>query len=318
MTIVIPSGRTLPLGQKAGGGFASLAVAGETGDLVLPAANLYRQTYESKTPDPGDLNTINFNHVGLFNSLGGDLDGGSTGLLFNTGSGIIDPPTQVPGKDWRPYEGQVAMRVSYAADANGTANGQPFEHDTIASRDLWVRFWVRVPTNFAFTDDNNSQHKWAYFKQDAYSNSGEGSTVWINTYSSSSGHATVDLPYRAGSSGVQDAYAVSGSRPNLFHSVDDRGRWMRLILKIRLNSAPGANDGELALYRVWEGSSTLDVLITATGLNLYRSTVVGKEGFTGGYIMNAREGVAAERQDYLIDVLEMADTPLVPAGTEGL
>ena len=211
------------------------------------------------------------------------------------------------------------MRVSYATDADGAANGQPFEHDVITSRDLWARFWVRVPTNFDFTDRAGSQHKWAYFKQDAYSNSGEGSTVWINTYGpNASGHASVDLPYRSGSSGVQDAYAVTGTRPNLFHAVDDRGRWMRLILKIRLNSSPGANDGELALYRAWEGGSTLDVLINATGLNLHRSTVVGKEGFTGGYIMNAREGIAAERQDYLIDVVELADTPLVPAGTEGI
>lgn len=281
----------------------------------LPDANLYRNTFESGTPNDAELNTIGFSIGSLFNDLVTDLDGGSTGGQVYKSS-IIDPPNPIAGKDWRAKEGSISMRVSCAAESGGTQNSeQNASFSPIAARDTWVRHWFRVPTNYAPTTDHiNSQHKIFVLFQDGYSNGGIGSTVFMNIYRSGDFMAS-GLLQRQGTSGVAGGV---GPLTNLFHATNDRGRWMQHVHLVRLESSPGAGDGEQKFWSRFEDESDFTLQNSATGLNLARSTVSGQEGFQNIRYLSAREGNSAERQDFQFDVLELANTPLVPAGTEGL
>lgn len=304
-----------PVDRVAAAVGLSVAPVGGGGDITLPEANLYRNTFESGIPDDAELNTINFSLGGLHNDLVTDLDGGSTGGQVYVDS-PIDPPNPISGKDWRAKEGSISMRVSCAAESSGTQNSeQNASFDPVSSRDIWVRHWFRIPTNYAPTTDHiNSQHKIFVLFQDGYSSGGVGSTVFMNIYRSGSFMAS-GLLQREGTSGVAGGV---GPLSNLFHSTNDRGRWMQHVHLVRLESSPGAADGEQKFWSRFEDEENFTLQNSATGLALVRSTVSGEEGFSRIRYLSAREGNAAERQDFQFDVLEIADTPLVPAGTEGL
>lgn len=295
----------------------SLALGNGGGDITLPEANLYRNTFESELPNSPELNTINFSLSTLFNDLVTDVDGGTTGAQVYRGStGIVDPPNEVAGKDWRAKEGAISMRVSCDAESSGTQNSeQNASFDPVSSRDIWVRHWFRIPTNYAPTTDHiNSQHKIFVLFQDGYSSGGVGSTVFMNIYRSGSFMAS-GLLQREGTSGVAGGV---GPLSNLFHATNDRGRWMQHVHLVRLESSPGAGDGEQKFWARFNGDESFTLQNSATGLDLVRSTVSGQEGFQNIRYLSAREGNSAERQDFQFDVLEIADMPLVPAGTEGL
>lgn len=304
----ITASRTLALARGASSG---------GGDITLPEANLYRQTFESKIPDVADLNTINFNFIGLYNNLGTDLDGGTTGGIVNTGNGIIDPPTEVPGVDWRSYEGDIHMRVRLGTQTGTSNPEQNAEFDVIPGRDVWHRYWMRIPTNYAPTTNHiNSQHKLFVIFQDAYSNDGDGSTCWMNIYyESATGYMRSAIIHSNG--GFTNGGGPS-EKVDLFHSVNDRGRWMQFVFLHRLESSPGASDGEQRFWVRFHGESAFRLQNARAGITLKRSTIAGLEGWRRCRFSSAREGDSSISQDLLFDVIEVADQPLVPAGTEGL
>jgi hypothetical protein len=293
------------------------AVKAAGGDITLPVATLYRNTFESKTPDPGELNGINFDFTGLYNNLVTDLDGGTTGGSVNTGGGIIEPPNSVAGVDWRARSGAISLRVSCAAQT-GTGNAeQNALSDTLPARDTWVRYWMRVPTNYAPTTNHlTSQHKIFVLFQDAYEFSGNGSTCYMNIYlNSSTGYMTSGILH---SDGNGTGGGGVSAKTQLFHPTNDRGRWMQFVLLHRMESSPGASDGEHKFWSRFEGDASFALQNSRTGITLKRSTVAGKEGFRQFRFLSAREGNAATRQDFLFDEIEICNQPLVPAGTEGL
>jgi hypothetical protein len=305
----IAASRTMQLVKAAGGG---------GGSITLPVATLYRNTFESKTPDPGELNNINFNFTGMYNGLVTDIDGGTTGgRVYLPASGIIEPPSQVPGKDWRAQAGTVSMLVSAAAQT-GTGNAeQNALSDTLPARDTWVRYWMRIPTNYApTTNHSTSQHKIFVLFQDAYEFSGDGSTCFMNFYyNSATGHMASGILHSDG--GGTGGGGVS-AKTQLFHATNDRGKWLQFVLLHRMESSPGASDGAHKFWSRFKEDDSFTLQNARTGITLKRSTVAGAEGWRRWRFLSAREGDAAERQDFLFDEIEVSDQPLVPAGTEGL
>ena len=75
-----------------------------SGAIILPAPNLYQNTFESGLPNSPELNTFNFNFqnsgVILATGLVTDLDGGTTGGRVYTSTGVQDPPIEVADRNW--------------------------------------------------------------------------------------------------------------------------------------------------------------------------------------------------------------------------
>lgn len=274
------------------------------------AANLYRNTFEAGVFASAELNDCGlYLPYGLYNDLVTDLDGGTTGGIIYNDSGVVDPAQQVAGRDWRAFEGSNTLRVSANSQVSSSNPEQNIAFDTLGGRDLWVRYWMRVPTNYEPTYNHlNSQHKIFVAFQDGYSQNGTGSTVWVNIRKNGDS-MQVTSTIREGTSGVGAGHVYGA---NLFHSINDQGRWMQLVHQCRLESSPGANDGEVRTWRRWSGDTSYELIMQRQGLPLARSTTTGQTGWRWMRLLSAREGDRDEREDYLFDILEVASTPLAP------
>ena len=88
-------------------------------------------------------------------------------------------PTTMPDnttRNWTPKTGSHSLRFNYAAGQNIAEQrfklGNP-------ERDIWIRYWLRVPTNYKHGIGSPSNHKLLAIWMDAYEFSGTGTTcVW--------------------------------------------------------------------------------------------------------------------------------------------
>lgn len=225
-------------------------------------------------------------------------------VVWNNGPQDTAAPA---GSDWTCHHGDHCLRFRYPALEAWSE--QRFDMGA-AYPEVWIRYWIRVPTNFVHENPTGSSanNKWFALWMDGYSQHGDGPTIVWNFW-----------PQEGGSS--QFTFSLSQEDPStepghhagyedFMVAPDDRGRWMQVVLYAKRSSAPGQADGEARIWRRWEGETTHTLLSETTGRG-FPSPPNGPEGWAAGYVMGWSNSGYAEDTEFLLDEFTIATSSLV-------
>ena len=213
---------------------------------------------------------------------------------------------EVPGSDWTAKTGDNSLRVRYPADTSWAE--QRFDLG-VAQRELWCRYWIRVPTNFKHRSGTGSgpNQKWFIMWMDFYEGAGDGSTVYWQTWADGSNGSTIAINHTDGN--------FSGSGGTFGNTAfisypDDQGRWMQCVYRLVTETSPGAGNGILQFWRKWEGGSFVQIH-SFSGLTLAVPDA-GPDGWKVGYLMGWSSPLYDVETEWLIDDFALSTESLLP------
>lgn len=223
-----------------------------------------------------------------------------------------------PGRDWAAKSSETALRFRYVAGDDSFAE-QRFHMGSADLADMWVGYWLRVPTNYsAYYNPNRAKNsKVIALWMDGYLAHGTGVTVVANMWSKSDNTSTLGISatYHDGTNNVS-AGDLGGKVPN-FMTVADRGKWMHIVFRVKAETSPGASDGLIEVWRKWEGDGSYSQLYKSTGLANRLPPGGSKSGFNGGYLMGwSNPGYTAAETEFLIDDFVISDQSLLTASQD--
>lgn len=209
--------------------------------------------------------------------------------------------TSHPGGDWTPHSGKYSMRFPYPKGEPWTE--QRFDFGT-PMKDVWIRFWLRVPINFAY-GPTRSPNKLFSMWSDGYSGKGDGSTVWLGmlriygTTDSSFAHSYSDGGYKTSGGYKQE---------KVFATSKDRGRWMHLVLHFKTESSPGASDGIMQTFRRWQDETNYVKEQEQLNVPLRLPSDGKTNGFKAGYLIGWANAFYVEDTEWLMDDFVISDS----------
>lgn len=212
-------------------------------------------------------------------------------------------------------DGQYSLKFNYLAGA--AMSEQRFSLGA-AYKDVWIRFWTRVPTNFSHGSANN---KFFALWMDGYSSKGDGPTVVWESWGDGSGGSKLAVHYSEG------AYVGAGShiQTKPFVAVPgDRGKWMQVVMHVKAASVRTTpinvssypylkSDGVVELWRRWQGQATFEKLHEVTSANI-APPAAGPAGWSFGYFMGWANSAYTADTEWLVDLVEMSAQSLLDTG----
>ncbi len=216
-------------------------------------------------------------------------------LVFKTS--LINEPAPETSQ-WEAKTGDHALRIRYRA---GQAWAEQKFHWDEPQPELWMSFWLRVPTNYAHPKVEGAGDNQKLFR------------LWMDGYGSKGDGTTVGMSFRGDGHGGSYFFAKiagggdAGKVP--FISIpSDRGRWMHLVVHVDSESVPGASDGVMEVWRKWEEDT--DYTKTHDFRNQPIKLSSTKKGFASGYLMGWANAAYPVLTEFLIDDFELATSPL--------
>lgn len=173
--------------------------------------------------------------------------------------------------------------------------------------EIWMSYWLRVPTNYAHPTVDSASDNQKLFRlwMDGYGKKGEGTTVGMSFRGNGNGGSNFFAKINSGD--YSHSSPDKGSVP--FISVPgDRGKWMHLVVHVKSESVADANDGLMEVWRRWEGDSDYTKTHEFFGQPIKISST--KKGFAAGYLMGWANAPYPVTTDFLIDDFELATSPL--------
>jgi hypothetical protein len=165
-------------------GLASATVTASGAPYTPPAGSgLLETDFEGTDADMSTVTNANGFYWESNNRTSVVTNSGDSSWCSYSGSTVVYNNAQICNIDqtpasgnWAAYEGDFSLRFRYPASTNTDAE-QRFNMGT-AEDDLWVRFWLQVPSNYShptYGSPNNS--KIFALWMDGYSQNGQGPTV---------------------------------------------------------------------------------------------------------------------------------------------
>lgn len=173
-------------------------------------------------------------------------------------------------------------------------------------RDLWVSYWLRVPSNFTHGTASPNNAKLACFWMGTYDTSSTGPTVCWERWNDGSGGSRVTC-YLAGFGHQQSTQFIT--------IPADRGRWMQLVFNIKAATDSTSNDGHLKMWRRWSNESSFTQIHNVLNLNM-PSKAGYPNGWKQGYLNGYANAAYAEQTDWYIDDFTISTTSLLDSGNE--
>ena len=206
------------------------------------------------------------------------------------------------GGDWTPYSGNNSIRFRYAAGA--FMSEQRFNLGT-AEKDIWISYWLRVPTNFQHGTSSPTNHKLFALWMDDYSNKGAGPTVAWEFWGDGSGGSDLAFHYGSGGTGL-------GSHLQLTPFISypsDQGRWMHVVFHVNDSTSSGSNDGVIQMWRKWDGEGTYTKFHEKLD-NDIAAPAGGPNGWEAGYLMGWANAAYSNNTEWLVDNFELANSDI--------
>ncbi|MCW8193286.1 hypothetical protein F6455_00610 [Proteobacteria bacterium 005FR1] len=219
------------------------------------------------------------------------------------GESILEGPES--GREWEGFSGSHAMLFSFPAGQNGFAE-QRFSLGK-AYPELWVGYWLRVPTNWTHGSGNTNNKFFA---------------IWMDEYERVGPTGVIQTRNRNGDSAIspyvrtRDNDHLGERMGNLLIDISrDRGRWMQVAIHVKMASGASAADGVFELYRRWEGEQDFEKIFGYDDWDNYH--VGGNRGFAHGYLMGWANATQPEASEWLLDdfVVTTENLLLVPSFT---
>jgi len=268
----------------------------------LHAEILFKETFESNSlnanAEGNDINTIGFNWQ---NPNRTSIVTGGPGENAQSYSSFISVNDD---RDWSAKEGLYSMRFRYVA---GTAMAeQRFDFEPQSS--LWIRYWVRVPTNYSHGTGGGGavNNKFLSLWMDGYEGQGDGSTFWLSMESAGSGDTNLAFTY---TTGMNTGSVAMQQHFNFIDASQDRGRWMQILIHLKSESSSGSSDGTIETWRKWDGETSYTRMHSKYDVPFREPS--SPKGFAEGYLMGWANGSYSENTEWLLDELTISNTSLL-------
>ncbi len=272
---------------------------------VVSAADIFSDSFESADMSLTNADGFKWEQNNKTSVVIQDPSDGPVAVYNNKPIYNIHPSTMPDGtpRGWTAKTGNYSLRFRYPAGKTWTEQrfglGKP-------RRELWIRYWLRVPTNFTYgpaVRNGVRNNKFFSIWMDGYDNKGDGSTVWLGMEPYNNTGATVGFGFSQGKNEPSGGY----EQHTPFITTADRGRWMQIILHLEVESTDGADDGIIQTYRRWAGESNFTKLHEMLNAPL-RVPDSGPNGFVRGYILGWANAPYAQDTEWLLDDFTISDS----------
>jgi hypothetical protein len=197
---------------------------------------------------------------------------------------VVDPPRQ-----WEGYTGTHALRFSFPAGNNGFSE-QRFSLGK-AYPELWIGYWLRVPINWEHGSGNSNNKFFA---------------IWMDEYERVGPTGVIQTRNSGGDSKISPYVRTRNNRhlgeeagKLLIDSSRDRGRWMQVVIHVKMASGASNADGVFELYRRWEDANEFENIFAYDNWDNYH--VGGNRGFAHGYLMGWANATQPKSSEWLLD-----------------
>lgn len=330
MTIAIPDNRVLTLVAKDGGGFQSeglevtpvpdgSTIWGDYIEITQPAATIFSDSFAT-----GDLSHTE-NGASWGAQTATSLVSGDGCVIFSSGGSVVDPPScGFESRQWEGLTNNNAMRFRYGLNEAFPMQEWSLNEPATRVRDIWIKLTFRVPKDYEHVNNSGSSTNNKFFAlfmdgREAFSDG--GATVVFQTRERSGNNGSSFVVYCWNSAGGNGDFASFTD----FISVptdggvqrDDRTRWMDgVVLHIQANTA-GPGTGLVEAYRRWQDEEGYSQLFSVPNRDIPLPSS-GYDGWNTAQIVGGDNSWLAEGTEILMDGFYCSESPLVPAGTEGL
>lgn len=253
------------------------------------SANLSAPTGPSPAVNTNGFRWLQLNYTTVVGTVNGQMT-----KVWGTSGSMNEP---LPGT-------AACKNGSYCLRFNYLAGNYMSEQRFVLGKyykDLWIRYWIRVPTNFTQGSMNN-----------------KFLSLWVNTYDTSGTVTWQTRPSSGGSANlvVQDG-GVTGpeTQATPFISVpSDRGRWMQVVMHVKSATASGANNGVIQFYRRWENETSFKKLHEKLNANTWQSGS-SSQGIAYGYVMGWANDAYDVNTEWLVDDFTVSEESLLEGGS---
>jgi hypothetical protein len=278
-------------GQSAWSGVVSGTTSATPVGGTLPDPNLFYDGFET-----GDMTAPNGPSPAL-NVVGFSWDSDVYVSIVTGGPGSNERVWRTPtvyndSRDWTAKTGDYSLRFNYLAGQSQSEQ----RFSLAAQSDFWMRYWVRVPTNY--THNGGGNNKWL--------------AIWTNNYDDDGDITFQTRPTSGGASKLvmQDggvAVPEADIYQDFIDPARDQGRWMQFVVRAIEGSSPSANDGIIQAWRRWEDEQAFTQLLDKQNAGFYQ----GGGGIHAGYILGWANAAYAVDTEFLLDTVEISNESLV-------
>lgn len=206
---------------------------------------------------------------------------------------------------WSAFSGDVSMRFAYPSGSNSWSE-QRFRMES-AHPEIWIRYWLKVPTNFKHSSNSPSNSKLFALWMDGYSSKGAGPTVIWEFWNDGSNGSNLAYHYSPGGYRTANSHK---QQTQFIRYPEDQGRWMQIVMHVKAATGSSANNGIIKLYRRWANEDSFSLLHKDTGADIAPPSG-GPNGWKAGYFMGWSNPGYAEATEWLLDDLVMSRTTLL-------
>lgn len=283
---------------------------------TVPTPDIYHETWASK-----DFSAPNDNGF----SWGNQNGTGIVGIEPNPESEFYGESVYYwdgnsehhhPDRDYTPKVGDYALRFQWTGPDDDWSE-QKFDLGGVYDPDLWISYWVRVPDNYYahMHEDKGAvlNNKWLSVEQDGYSQDGDGGHFVMEFRPSSAGDGSAYLYFMIRN---QDAGGERGGNYQNFENFmtpADQGRWMHLVVHLRIESATDAGDGVVETWRRWEDESEYTKMHEWLTAPIWRSNTGSPIGWQKGYFLGWTHAYYLEPTWFLMDDIKFSTQNLLPS-----
>lgn len=265
---------------------------------VQCAANLLVESFES-----ADMSVTNADGFSWGNNNRTSVVTMDPGPVAVYNNGAIDTPGP-DGADWTAFDGEHSLRFRYPAGEFWSE--QRFDMGG-AYPEIWIRYWLRVPDNFAHGDTSPTNNKFFALWMDGYSQHGEGPTIVWNFWRQDDTDDSV-FTYSVGET-AQPSGGHHAEYRDFIRSPEDQGRWMQVVLYAKMSTSDGALDGESRIWRRWEDEAGFTLIAETTDKD-FSPPPDGPLGWHAGYVLGWSNPGYDEDTEWLLDGFELSTEPL--------
>lgn len=217
------------------------------------------------------------------------------------------------GKDWTAFDGVNSLRFRYAPYGSSESGDDKHWSEQRfnlgkPTRELWIRYWVRVPTNFTHQSltGGPSNNKFFAIWSDVYTGTG---SVGM-TFEFWSGDGVSRLAWHHPRTGHMDLF-------DFIRWPQDRGRWMEVTVHLKMASSPTAKDGVLEFWQRWENETQPTKRFSRFDLDgqHYFPPSGQSDGFFNGYLLGYHNSGYAQETEWLIDDFSISNGPFTASTT---
>ncbi|MBK8163195.1 MAG: hypothetical protein IPK65_08620 [Gammaproteobacteria bacterium] len=222
------------------------------------------------------------------------------------------------GLNWIPKEGLNSLRFKWTARSTPTVEAnfwseQRFDLGT-PHKDIWFRYWLRVPTNFkhGYVGTTNTNNKLFALWMDGYETHGFGPSLiwgfWLPSETPGTDYGS-EISFHIKEGGPGGAGGEQ-QRARFITYPTDQSRWMQVVFHAKASTNNTSHDGVVQMWRRWENETDFTMLHERLHLNI-PSPKGGPDGWKAGYLMGWSNPGYEEDTEWLIDSFTVSETCLL-------